>query len=151
MPSGAVVIPPLSCSLSVLSSVFTIRGLQWARKGPRLARTEGAYVGQLWFLHPPSSSWPQPQALPRIVWASTCRTQWPEPVRLKPGNKIPLVTAQTELMEQHPAGQDGVRGVESSRVRQTNQRWGQRNVGHRSKNSKCCFQSTYRYTDSFSL
>lgn len=37
--------PPLSL---LLSTVFTVLGMK--KKGPRLARTEGACVGQLWFL-----------------------------------------------------------------------------------------------------
>lgn len=89
MPSSAVVSPRLSLSL-LLSSVFTVRGLQRARKGPRLARTEGAYVGQSWFpppLHHLDHSFrpcpDQPAAVTR-------------PARRKPGKKTPLVTASTE-------------------------------------------------------
>lgn len=80
---------PVSLSL-LLSSVFTVRGLQRARKGPRLARTEGAYVGQSWFpppLHHLDHSFrpcpDQPAAVTR-------------PARRKPGKKTPLVTASTE-------------------------------------------------------
>lgn len=51
MPGGTVVGPRLSCSL-LLSTVFILRGLPGARKGPRLARSAGASVGQLWFLPP---------------------------------------------------------------------------------------------------
>jgi len=43
---------PSSCC-ELLSSVFTVLRLQRTRKGPRLARSEGAYVDQLRFLLPP--------------------------------------------------------------------------------------------------
>lgn len=79
----------------LLSSVFTVRGLQRARKGPWLARSEGAYVGQLWFLPPLHHLDHSLKPCPGQPGLSR-RTQWPELVRLKLGNKTPLVTASTE-------------------------------------------------------
>lgn len=78
-----------------------VRGLQWARKATRLARTEGAYVGQLWFLptlHPLDHSLKSCLAVTRA-----CQE--------KAWEKKLLVTASTaELMGKQPAGQNGERG-----------------------------------------
>lgn len=109
MPSSAVVSPRLSLSV-VVQCVYG----PWAAAGqkrPSVGPDRRRLCGSVLVPAPPSSSWPQLQALPRPARSSdqACKAKaWEKNAT---GHCI-----NRELMGQQPAGQDGVRGVRRSRV-----------------------------------
>lgn len=108
--------PPSHCpaACALLSSVFTVHGLQQTRKGPWLAWTKGACVGQLWFPPPP------------FLILTTASSSAQRSPALAAGDQRP----SNQSVGTNYAGTDGWTASEATG------RW-KANVG-KCKTSKCC-------------